>query len=154
MPSTAGVPVPGATIASQAANASAGANSAAAKATHDVDESAPPEIVAPHNPSDQLVGMSAGEITRLLGLPRSLRRDPPAEVWQYASASCIMFVFLYEGQPADAAEKSKATKQISAARDWRVHYIETRSRIDSKPVPMPDCLNGLIDRRPLALGEG
>jgi hypothetical protein len=103
-----------------------------------------PGAAAGETRGGQLVGLSAGEVTRLLGLPRSLRHEPPAEVWQYASASCVMFVFLYEGQPGRG----------SSARDWRVNYIETRSRADGKPVSLPDCLSGLIDRRPLALGEG
>jgi hypothetical protein len=108
-----------------------------------------PAPAEPAPPIVQLVGMSAGDVTRLLGLPKMLRREPPAQVWQYASSRCVMFVFLYEGQPA-----SGMTKSASTDRDWRVHYIEALSRVDGKPMPMPDCLNGLIDRRPLALGEG
>ena len=138
----------------QSSEALAPTDSSGAEIDRSFAELVPPAIAPAQRPATQLVGMSAGEITRLLGLPKMLRREPPAEVWQYASARCVVFVFLYEGKPAQVAAKADAAKPVSAARDWRVQYVETRSRADSRPVPAPDCLNGLIDRRPLALGEG
>jgi hypothetical protein len=96
----------------------------------------------------QLVGMSAEQITRLLGRPHRSRREAPAQVWQYAAANCVMFVFLYEGGPATGGQPAVS------AHGWRVQYIEALSRNDAKPVPTAECLSGLIGRRPAALGEG
>jgi len=98
--------------------------------------------------AEQLVGMSAEQITRLLGRPHRSRSEAPAQVWQYAAANCVMFVFLYEGGPAPSGRRA------ASAHDWRVQYIEALSLNDAKPVPTAECLSGLIGRRPAALGEG
>ena len=52
---------------------------------------APPEL--PH--LQQLVGMNRGGLSDLLGKPSLLRREPPAEVWQYSAAQCVLHVFFY-----------------------------------------------------------
>jgi hypothetical protein len=108
-------------------------------------------LIAPTRPRPQigqLIGMNTNEVTRLLGIPKLQRREPPAEVWQYASSSCVMFVFFYDGQAG------KAQRSQSSSGDWRVSYVEARDRQDSRPLSPTDCLNGLFDRQPLALGEG
>jgi hypothetical protein len=43
-----------------------------------------------------LKGMSAGALRRALGKPGFVRRDPPAEIWQYRVKFCILDLFLYE----------------------------------------------------------
>jgi hypothetical protein len=43
-----------------------------------------------------LRGMSAGALRRALGKPGFLRRDPPAEIWQYRVKICTLDLFLYE----------------------------------------------------------
>ena len=49
---------------------------------------------------DQLLGQSTVQVEALLGEPRLVRRDGPAEIWQYRATNCILDVFLYEGGPA------------------------------------------------------
>ncbi|WP_189049877.1 hypothetical protein [Aliidongia dinghuensis] len=41
--------------------------------------------------------MSDRQLVQRLGTPDFTRRDPPAEIWQYRSASCVLDVFLYPG---------------------------------------------------------
>ena len=53
-----------------------------------------PIIVIPSQAS--LMGNSAGELLNLLGEPDFVRRDPPAELWQYHTPSCILDLYLYE----------------------------------------------------------
>ena len=48
--------------------------------------------------SASLVGRGASEVAELLGEPGLKRRDPPAELWQYRSARCVLDLFLYAGQ--------------------------------------------------------
>lgn len=43
-----------------------------------------------------LKGMSAAAIGRALGKPGFVRRDPPAEIWQYRVKVCTLDLFLYE----------------------------------------------------------
>lgn len=43
-----------------------------------------------------LKGMSAAAIQRALGRPGFVRRDPPAEIWQYRVKVCTLDLFLYE----------------------------------------------------------
>lgn len=45
--------------------------------------------------SDQLIGLSPTALLATLGSPRLLRRERPAEVWQYRVGSCVLDVFLY-----------------------------------------------------------
>jgi hypothetical protein len=42
-----------------------------------------------------LTGLGAAEVMALLGEPDFRRREPPAELWQYRSADCVLDVFLY-----------------------------------------------------------
>jgi hypothetical protein len=48
----------------------------------------------PAMPAD-LTGMGAAEVLALLGSPDFRRSEPPAELWQYRAADCILDVFLY-----------------------------------------------------------
>lgn len=43
-----------------------------------------------------LKGMSAGAVRHALGKPGFVRRDPPAEIWQYRVKVCTLDLFLYE----------------------------------------------------------
>ncbi|MFZ0694439.1 MAG: hypothetical protein WAN51_09880 [Alphaproteobacteria bacterium] len=47
-----------------------------------------------HKPNE-LVGLSADQVTNLLGKPSFVRHDMPAEVWQYRARDCVLDVFLY-----------------------------------------------------------
>ena len=44
---------------------------------------------------DDLVGLDGPALERLLGEPGLVRRDYPAEVWQYRSATCVLDVYFY-----------------------------------------------------------
>jgi hypothetical protein len=45
--------------------------------------------------SRTLTGLSAGEVVALLGEPDFRRAEPPAELWQYRTADCVLDLFLY-----------------------------------------------------------
>lgn len=44
---------------------------------------------------DRLDGLRAAELVALLGEPELRRVDPPAELWQYRTARCVLDVYLY-----------------------------------------------------------
>ncbi|KIL98149.1 hypothetical protein CCC_01210 [Paramagnetospirillum magnetotacticum MS-1] len=43
-----------------------------------------------------LKGLSAANAERALGKPAFVRRDPPAEIWQYRVKVCTLDLFLYD----------------------------------------------------------
>ena len=69
-----------------------------------------PELTKPARPEDVL-GLAADALEKLLGRPELVRRDTPAQVWQYRSASCVVDFYLYP-------EKTS----------YRVAFIEARDR--------------------------
>ncbi len=60
--------------------------------------SAPDPYVAVDADPERLIGLSVGEAAKLLGRPALVRREPPAEVWQYAGSECVLHLFLYESE--------------------------------------------------------
>lgn len=62
-------------------------------------------------PPPKLTGLSAAEVVALLGEPDFRRAEPPAELWQYRSADCVLDLFLYGGSAG-----------------FRVAYSDTRER--------------------------
>jgi len=56
-----------------------------------------PEITVPPVDTDpeQVVGLDAAGVAALLGSPGMVRREGPAQVWQYSRKGCIVDLFLY-----------------------------------------------------------
>ena len=42
-----------------------------------------------------LTGLEGSALQRLLGTPGLVRKDYPAEVWQYRNPSCVLDIYLY-----------------------------------------------------------
>lgn len=74
----------------------------------------------------ELVGMTAQQLGGLLGQPRYLRRENPAQVWQYTDRRCILDIFLYPEQG-----------------EYRVVHVETRDPRSLSALNVGSCLNGL-----------
>ncbi len=49
----------------------------------------------------ELVGRRAADIRQIFGPPLLIRREPPAEIWQYNSGTCVLDVYLYGEQQPD-----------------------------------------------------
>ncbi len=107
-------------------------------------ERAPPPgsaVAAPPEPAElaaitpgagrppELIGLTRADVSRLLGAPTLLRREPPAEVWQYAGAVCVLHVFIYQEQD-----------------DSRVAYYEAAQR-GGRNLPARDCYDRLLAGR-------
>jgi hypothetical protein len=76
-----------------------------------------------------LVGLQGSDLALLLGPPSLIRRDPPAEVWQYAGPGCALHVFFYLGPDAG---------------DYRVVHVESVYRRESRP-ESDDCLTRILE---------
>jgi hypothetical protein len=41
------------------------------------------------------IGLGDAELSRTLGQPKQVRKDAPAEIWQYSGADCVVDFYLY-----------------------------------------------------------
>jgi len=87
-----------------------------------------PEPLINDDPN-QLLGLDKLRLDRLLGQPALVRREAPAEIWQYETENCVLDVFLYE-----------------SAGVARVTYIEARDK-DAELLNPRSCLNSLLKAR-------
>jgi hypothetical protein len=87
--------------------------------------SQPPDPV--HSAS--ILGLDGGAVRKLLGEPGLIRREEPAEVWQYRTASCVLDVVLYD--------------QASGP---RVVYTEARTPT-AEPTQADPCLSDVLTTR-------
>ncbi len=75
------------------------------------------------------MGLGPGALRTILGKPELVRREAPAEIWQYRNENCVFDVFLY-----DEAGRRQVT------------YIEARDGAAQKIEPRA-CLNELLRAR-------
>lgn len=59
------------------------------------------------------IGLGDAELSRTLGQPRQVRRDDPAEVWQYFGADCVVDFYLYAGDSGLAVAYMEARDQAA-----------------------------------------
>ncbi len=77
-----------------------------------------------------LKGRKAETVAAILGNPDLMRRDAPAEMWQYAADNCVLTVILYQKSDGMAVE-----------------HVETRDRSKGMSVAGPGCLRALLAER-------
>jgi len=63
-------------------------------AVRDIPLDAPMAMPRPVE-SAMLVGLNARDLEGLLGRPRFVRRDGPAQIWQYGIETCTLNLFLF-----------------------------------------------------------
>jgi hypothetical protein len=82
----------------------------------------------PNDPtrSAAILGLDGGAVRKLLGEPGLIRRETPAEVWQYRTAGCVLDVVLYD-----------------QANGPRVVYAEARTSA-AEPAHTDDCLSDVV----------
>ncbi len=87
-----------------------------------------PDIDIDDDP-EQLIGLDPDAVHALLGAPALVRRENPAQVWQYPGETCIFDVVLYD-EPEGK----------------RVTYVEARDRSGNKDEARA-CLRQLLRAR-------
>ena len=85
----------------------------------------PPEPVVNDDPN-QFMGLDRSALTALLGTPDLIRREDPAEIWQYVTTDCVVDVVLY-----------------NRGQRYAVSYLEARDVTAARQAPQP-CLNRLL----------
>jgi hypothetical protein len=88
----------------------------------------PAKPVAPPPKSGDVLGLGPIKVTDLLGEPGLIRREKPAEVWQYAGKDCVLHVFLYDDEPSGT---------------FRVDHLEATD-LEGAETSTDICLTGLI----------
>jgi hypothetical protein len=79
--------------------------------------------------SAAILGLDSGAVRKLLGEPGLIRRETPAEVWQYRTADCVLDVVLYDH-----------------AAGPRVAYAEARTSA-AEPTATDTCLSDVLTTR-------
>lgn len=129
---TAGTPAPQTAAQTTASTSTAAARPAAAGPV--APEPAPqvsrrtPEPPINDDPN-QLLGLDRGGVAALLGDPALVRREAPAEIWQYVTGECVFDVVLYAAGPR-----------------YTVSYLEARDGTAAVQEARP-CLNQILRAR-------
>ena len=105
---------------------------AAAPAPGPIPESQVAAVAPVDDDPDQLMGLDRDGLTAVLGTPTLIRREAPAEIWQYLAEGCIFDVVLYQ-----------------RGADYAVSYLEARDVAAAVQEPRP-CLNQLLRARQAA----
>jgi hypothetical protein len=80
----------------------------------------------------QLMGLDRDGVSALLGTPYLVRREAPAEIWQYVGGDCVFDVVLY-----------------ARGMSYAVSYLEARDAAAAVQPAQP-CLNQLLRARQAA----
>ncbi len=127
-------PVPSAGAAAETAGAEASRTEtdAVEEKQEPLQETAIPKPDFPEIDDDpaQLIKMTRDDLNGFLGQPDLVRRENPAEIWQYRGKDCILDIFLY----------NEADQENSP---YRVVYSEARGREAGK-ADQRACLNELL----------
>jgi hypothetical protein len=78
-----------------------------------------------HKP-EELMGLGPDEVRRLLGNPVLVRRDAPAEIWQYRGRDCALDVYLYPPAANGKSGRAEGVKRAAAEAGRTVLYYELR----------------------------
>ncbi|MGH6983939.1 MAG: hypothetical protein ACREEI_06915 [Stellaceae bacterium] len=84
--------------------------------------------VTPDHPATlgDLNGLAPAQVAALIGDPDLRRVDPPAEIWQYRNADCVLELYFYD-----------------SGANSRMVYAETRSRTTQRTPDAMTCTQGL-----------
>jgi hypothetical protein len=73
------------------------------------------------------IGLGDAELSRTLGQPKQVRKDDPAEIWQYSGADCVVDFYLYAADAGGLA----------------VAYMEARNQA-AEATPADRCVKSLM----------
>jgi hypothetical protein len=75
--------------------------------------SAQPAAPILSNDSASFIGLRDADLSRTLGQPKQVRKDAPAEIWQYSGADCVVDFYLYAGDTGLAVAYLEARDQAA-----------------------------------------
>ncbi|MCZ4280968.1 hypothetical protein O4H49_09285 [Kiloniella laminariae] len=74
-------------------------------------EKAKPELEVDDNP-EQLIGLDAAGLEELLGTPKLIRQESPAEIWQYNAADCVLDLVFYDALTSYVEARNAAVQPM------------------------------------------
>ena len=86
--------------------------------------------------SNAFIGLADRELSSVLGKPRQVRKDAPAEIWQYSGADCVVDFYLYD---ADGR--------------MEVAFVEARD-VKAESAPTERCVKSLLQSVSTGPGGG
>ncbi len=119
-----------AAISATLAGCQSGADATAAHAARQSQPAAP--VLG--TDSNAFIGLADRELSSVLGKPRQVRKDAPAEIWQYSGADCVVDFYLYD---ADGR--------------MEVAYVEARD-VKAEAAPTERCVKSLLQS--VSTGQG
>jgi hypothetical protein len=77
----------------------------------------PSNLQSPSHPPDikDLAGLKPAEIVSILGQPDLKRDEPPAELWQYRAADCVLNLFFYDNAGNERLTHAEAWQRSLSA---------------------------------------
>lgn len=79
--------------------------------------------------SNAFIGLDDRALANALGKPQMVRSEPPAEVWQYGGADCVVDFYLYDSGEAGAERRLEVA--YVEARDMRAGNASTERCVKS-----------------------
>jgi len=76
---------------------------------------------APATAPEDMIGLDGGVVARLLGRPGFIRVEGPAQVWQYASRSCVLDIVFYDAKAAYLEARDTNGAAVAARACLRAH---------------------------------
>ena len=76
--------------------------------------------------SNAFIGLGDRELSSVLGKPRQVRKDAPAEIWQYSGADCVVDFYLYDSNG-----------------HMEVAFVEARD-VKAEAAPTERCVKSLL----------
>ena len=63
--------------------------------------------------ANDLVSYEAADIRSLFGTPSLIRREPPAQIWQYRQQDCVLDIYLYEDHRREKVQHAEIRAHAS-----------------------------------------
>ena len=77
---------------------------------------------------EELLGMTANQMTSLFGKPVFVRRDPPGEFWRYRSKMCVLELYFYRDGVSQRVEHKEMRKNDQPVESQQACINEFLSR--------------------------
>jgi hypothetical protein len=117
----------GAMLLVSACQTPASLEKSASSGTETKKASAQPAAPILSDDPSSFIGLGDAELSRTLGQPKQVRKDEPAEIWQYSGADCVVDFYLYAGDAGGLA----------------VAYMEARNQA-AESTPADRCVQSLM----------